>query len=404
MKAKHWQFLIAAVTVLLLVAQGCKSANTASTAPAPTVPVTTVSPANLENDLTLSAEFLPYQEVDVMAKVAGYIKTIRVDIGSQVAQGEVLATLDVPELQDDLSKAKAAVASASANISTELAAVQRMQASENIASLSLQRIRDVAKRDKGLVPQQEIDVAQAHQLEAVAQLASAKSALIVAEQNKAQAQSEYERAQAWLQYATIRAPFEGVITKRYANTGSMIQAGISSQTQAMPVVRLAENRILRLTIPIPVNAVPGIRDGQVVEINIKNTGRTIKGRITRYTNSIQTTTRTMNAEVDVQNTDGSIVPGMYAEVHVHLESHTAPLSVPTDAIEGLGTSVQQVYLVRHGIVHIAAVQIGMQTPSRIEILSGIQPGDQVIVGRHAGIFDGEQVTPKQATYENKIGE
>ncbi|WP_231966734.1 efflux RND transporter periplasmic adaptor subunit [Terriglobus roseus] len=390
---------MAALTTLA-TSQGCKSAP-APTAVTPTVPVAIAAPASLENNLVLSAEFRPFQEVDVMAKIAGYVRAINVDVGSHVAQNAILATLEVPEIQDDVAKAKAGVSAADANIITAQAAVQRAEANSNISTLSFKRISDVAKRDQGLVPRQEIDVAQAKQLEAAAQLASANSSLKAAEQSKAQAQSEYSRAQAMFQYATIRAPFTGVVTKRYANTGSMIQAGISSQTQAMPVVRLAQNNLLRLVLPVPVNAVAEIRNGQTVDVEVTSTGRKLQGKVTRYADSVQTATRTMDTEVDVPNPDDSLVPGMYAEVHLHLANRPAALSVPLDAVDGLGTSVQQAYVVRDGIVHLVTVQVGLQTANRVEILSGLDKGDKVIVGRHTGISDGQRVDAQPAAYETK---
>ncbi|WP_263357281.1 efflux RND transporter periplasmic adaptor subunit [Acidicapsa ligni] len=376
----------------------CRS-TVAPSAAITTVPVATVGTASLENDLVLTAEFRPYQEVDVMAKIAGYVKSIGVDIGDHVKQNAVLATLDVPEIQDDVAKAKAGVAGADANIVTAQAAIQRAQAGADIASLSFKRIQDVATRDKGLVPRQEIDVAQSRQLEAAAQLASATSSLRAAQESKAGAESEYSRAVAMMQYATIRAPFNGVITKRYANTGSMIQAGISSQSQAMPIVKLAQNDLLRLILPVPVSAVSEIRDGQVVDVNIMSLGKTLQGKVTRHADSVQMATRTMDTEVDVPNPGGTLVPGMYAEVHLHLAARPNVLSVPLDAVDGLGTSVQQTYIVRDGVVHLVQVETGLQTPTRVEILSGLQSGDKVIVGRHTGLSDGEKVDAQPAGYE-----
>jgi RND family efflux transporter MFP subunit len=263
----------------------------------------------------------------------------------------------------------------------------------------LKRIQDVAARDQGLVPRQEIDVAQSRSLEAAAQLASAQASLRSAQEAKSGAESEYSRAVAMMQYATIRAPFTGVVTKRYANTGAMIQAGTSSQTQAMPVVSLAQNDTLRLILPVPVSDVAGVRNGQTVDVNVVSLGKTLQGKVTRYADSIQTSTRTMDTEVDVPNADGSLVPGMYAEVHLHLGARPDVLSVPLDAVEGLGTSVQQVYVVRGGVVHLTVVKVGLQTPTRVEILSGLQSGDLVIVGRHTGLSDGEKVDAQQAGYE-----
>ena len=389
--------LVAAAVTSLLTA--CRS-DTEQAAPIPTVPVATAGPASLENDLVLTAEFRPYQEVDVMAKVAGYVKEIGVDIGDHVRRDSILTTLEVPEIQDDVAKAKAGVAAAEANIVTAQAAIERAHAGANIASLSFKRIQDVATRDRGLVPKQEIDVAQSHDLEAAAQLASATSALRAAQETKAEAESEYSRAIAMMQYATIRAPFTGVITKRYANTGSMIQAGIASQTQAMPVVRLAQNDLLRLILPVPVSDVASVRNGQSVEVNVVSIGRTLRETVTRYADSVQMATRTMDTEVDVPNPDGSLVPGMYAEVHLHLAARPNVLSVPIDAVDGLGTSVQQVYVVRDGVVHLRNVKTGLQTSTRVEILDGLENGDKVIVGRHTGLSDGEKVEAVPATYES----
>ncbi len=203
-----------------------------------------------------------------------------------------------------------------------------------------------------------------------------------------------------LQYATIRAPFTGVVTKRYANTGSMIQAGVSSQTQAMPVVRLAQNNLLRLILPVPVSAVADIHDGNTVSVNVTTLNRSFPGKITRFADSLQTSTRTMDTEVDVPNVDGTLVPGMYAEVHLHLATHPNVLSLPVDAVEGLGTTVQHVYVVRDGELHLVQVTTGLQTPSRVEILSGVISGEQVVVGRHTGLSDGEKVVPRLAAYES----
>ena len=390
---------VTAATGASCLTTGCNK-TTVVAAEAPTVPTAVVHPANLANQIVLTAEFTPYQEVDVMAKVAGYVKNIRVDIGDHVREGDLLATLEVPELQEEREKANSGVAAAQANITTARGAVQRAEATANLAHLSFQRIQDVSVKQPGLVPKQEVDVAQAHDLEAAAQLASARSALLSAQQQQLQAESERSRADTMLQYATIRAPFAGVITKRYANTGSMIQASISSQTQAMPVARLAQNSLLRLTLPVPANAVADVHNGDPVTVNVTTLGRTFQGKITRFTDSLQTSTRTMDTEVDVPNSDGSLIPGMYAEVHLSLATHPNVMTVPVDAVDGLGTTVQHVYVVRGDLLHLATVTVGLQTPSQVEILSGLQNGDQVVVGRRTGLSDGEKVTPRPAKYES----
>src|SRR5581483_693441 len=387
--------------VFVLAACHGAAASQTEARPTVTVPVVPVARVDLKNDLVLTAEFTPYQEVDVMAKVAGYIKTIRVDIGDHVREGELLATLEVPEMRDDMAKAAAAVSAAQADVASAREGLNRANASFDIAHLSYTRLAQVSDREPGLVPQQDVDVAHAHNLEAEAQLASARSALAAAEERAKEAVADQQRVQTMSDYTAIRAPFSGVITKRYANTGSMIQAGTASQTQAMPVVRLAQNNLLRLTFPVPVSAVSQVHIGDSLDIEVVTIGRTIRGRITRLTESIQTSTRTMDTEVDVPNPDGGLVPGMYAEAHLRVGSKADALGVPLDAIDGLGTTTPRVYVVgRDHVIRVVPVQTGAQTAAQVEIRSGVQEGDTLVVGRHTGLADGQRVDPRTARYES----
>ena len=121
-----------------------------------------------------------------------------------------------------------------------------------------------------------------------------------------------------IEYTRVTAPFAGVITKRYADTGSMIQAGTASQTQAMPVVRLSENSLLRLILPVPESAVPTVHIGQPVEVRVPTLNRSFPGRVARFTGKISSSTRTMETEVDVPNPNLVLMPGMYAEVDLTL--------------------------------------------------------------------------------------
>jgi RND family efflux transporter MFP subunit len=307
--------------------------------------------------------------------------------------------LDVPEMQDDVAKAKAALAAGDAGVVTAEGAIQRAQAQADIAALSYRRIQDVAAKDKGLVPRQDVDVAQSHQLEATAQLASAQSSLKAAQQTKIEALDELARAQQMFQYSTIRAPFGGVITKRYANTGAMVQAGTASQSQAMPVVTIAQDKVLRLILPVPVSDVGDVRNGEPVNVNVVTLNRKLEGTVTRFADTVAVSTRTMATEVDVPNQDGTLIPGMYAEVRLHLADRKEVLSVPLDAVDGIGTSAPQAWVVHDDVAHLVSVKPGLQSVNRIQILSGISAGDQVVVGRHTGLAEGEKVSPALATYE-----
>ena len=254
-------------------AAGEKAANTPD-AP-PIVSVVKTARADLASDLVLTAEFEPFQQVDVMAKVAGYIRSIKVDIGDRVREGQLLATLEIPEMEDDLTKAAAVIDESNAEITTASDELHRAEEAHDLAHLSYTRIADVLKREPGLVPQQEVDEARSRDLIAEAQVSTAKSTIRTAEQKMRVAQAEQTRFQTLHKYMTISAPFEGVVTKRYANAGSMIQAGTASQTQAMPIVQLSQNNLLRLILPVPESAVSHVHVGETVEVRVSSLGENI---------------------------------------------------------------------------------------------------------------------------------
>jgi RND family efflux transporter MFP subunit len=361
----------------------------------PVVAVARVSRTDLTSHVVLTAEFEPFQEVDVMAKVSGYIRKINVDIGDHVHEGQLLATLEVPEMQDDLNRGQAVIDEASAELATARDELQRAESTRQMTQLSYSRILDVSKREPGLVPQQEVDEANSRDLVAQAQVSSAKSHVIASEQRIRVSESERARVKTLFQYGTISAPFTGVVTKRYANVGSLIQAGTASQTQAMPVVRLSENGLLRLALPVPESDVPLVRLGMQVDVKVSALHRTFPGRVARYADKVDQATRTMKTEVDVPNSTFELVPGMYAEVDLVTETHKSVLSIPVEAIDGSGDATRVFLVSRSGTVKIIPVHTGIETAHRIELRADdLHEGDQVVVGSRAGLKNGNKVEPK----------
>jgi RND family efflux transporter MFP subunit len=343
---------------------------------------------DLSNGVTLTAEFQPFYEVDVMAKEAGYVRHMYVDIGDHVKQGQLLATLDIPELENELTKAKADVETAVAEKAATQGGLQRAEAAGAIAHISYTRILDVSKKEPGLVPQQEVDVAHSRDLEAQAQEAAAQQDVEAASSRYQSATAELAHENSLYAYTKIIAPFTGVVT----SDGSMIQAGISSQTQAMPVVRVSENDVLRLMLPVPEANVGTIHDGQQVTVTVPSLNKTFTGTVTRYADRVQMSTRTMTTEVDVSNPKLELIPGMYAQVQLNLANANNATAVPIEAIDGNGDN-QRLFVVSNGVVHIRPVKTGLQSPQFVQVLSGIQPGDTVILGRHSDYHDGERVQP-----------
>ncbi len=363
---------------------------------ATTVPVVKAARADLSSDLTLTAEFEPFQQVDLMAKVAGYVQSISVDIGDRVHAGQVLALLEIPEMEDDLTRAAAAIDQADAEIVTAKDELQRAEAAHDLAHLSYGRIADVLKREPGLIPRQEVDEAHSRDLIAEAQVSAAKSALRTSEQRVRVARADQGRIQTLHKYMTISAPFEGVVTKRYANAGSMIQAGTASQTQAMPIVQLSQNNLLRLILPVPESAVPRVHVGEALDVRVASLGRSFPGRVARFADKIQPSTRTMDTEVDVPNPSLALIPGMYAEVSLRLDERRGALSVPLEAVDRSGPNPRVFTVAQDGAVHIATVVLGLENDQRAEVKSGLEEGEEVVVGRHAGLKDGQRVQIKSA--------
>jgi RND family efflux transporter MFP subunit len=359
----------------------------------PTVAVARASFHDLSRDTVLTANFEPYQEVDVMSKVAGYVKSIKVDIGDRVRQGQVLATLEIPEMADDLTKAGATVDRNAADVSRARDELRRAESAHDMAHLAYTRLAAVQKSRPGLIAQQEIDDAHSRDLVAEAQVAAAKSALAAAEEQVKVAQADRARVKTLYDYTVVTAPFAGVITKRYADTGSMIQAGTASQTQAKPVVRLSQNTLLRLVLPVPESAVPQVRVGETVEVRVPSLHRSFPGRVARFADKLQLDTRTMPTEVDVPNPQLLLVPGMFAEVDLRLEQRTNALTIPVTAVSR-SERESSVFAVTDSVVGQRPVKTGLETATRVEILSGLKDGDFVIVGNRAELKPGQRVHSK----------
>lgn len=363
----------------------------------PTVATAVATRSDLASKLTLTGEFEPYQEVDVMAKVSGYLREIKVDIGDRVRAGQLLATLESPEMEDDLTRAQASIEEADSGLAAARDELTRSQAAHDIAHLSYNRILDVSKKEPGLVPQQEVDEAHSRDLVSEAQIASAKSKIAMSEQHSRVARAEQSRFKTLQRYTTITAPFDGVVTKRYGNVGALIQAGTSSQTQAMPLVRLSQNNLLRLTLPVPESSVAGIRLGQAVDVRVPSMNRNFSGQVKRFAGKLAMSTRTMDTEVEVPNPNLLLLPGIYAEVDLQMQKHDHALTVPPSAIEGSGTPSPKVYVVgADHAIHIVAVTTALEDSQRVEILTGLRDGDEVVVSRRSGLVEGEQVQAKPA--------
>jgi RND family efflux transporter MFP subunit len=381
---------------------GCRHHDDAKESPQakPLAVVAVAAHSPLQNTLNVAGEFLPMQEVELHAKVAGYIKKINVDIGDKVRTGEVLATLDIPELTAQVEGADAGVRQTQEEITRAKSEIQRAEANSEALHSAAQRLQQASNARPGLIAQQELDDALAKDRAAAAQVDSAKSALSATEQQLGVSRADRQHYSAMADYSRIVAPFNGIVTWRYADTGSLIQAGTSNVGSA-PVVKVAEVDVLRLRLPVPEALASFVKLGDTASIHVQALGETFNGKVTRNTGSLDPATRTMQVEIDVPNREGKLSPGMYAEVSLNVQRSGDALAVPIQAVDQNGSQPFVMLVNDAGTVEKRPVQVGIAGADRVEILSGLKEGDKVIIANLATFQAGEAVAPKLSAMSNE---
>jgi len=393
-RCKPWAaFSLLVISLLLLPSCSKVRAKNKSTA-AVTVGVTKVTRKTLQRDITLSSELVPFQEIDVYAKESGFVKNLYVDYGSRVQAGQLMAVLEIPELEAQLQEDQAAIKNSTDEVSRAEHQLKRYQAQQKVLHLEYTRINSVFESQPGLIAQQEVDDAQGKDLAAASQVDMGESALEAAQSNLLVSKSKLIHDQALFAYARITAPFAGVITQRYANLGTLVQAGTNSSTQAIPIVKLSQDDLYRLVIPVPESSVRYIHIGDPVSVRVSALNRSFPGKVARFSFDVQEGTRTMHTEVDVPNPGRLLMPGMYAETTLTLEARNNVLAVPLEAVsrEGDQTSVDVVGA--DNKVEVRPVTVGLETSTDAEIVSGLTEGESVVASDRSGLKAGEPVSPQ----------
>jgi RND family efflux transporter MFP subunit len=357
-------------------------------------PVVLVTRAPLENVITLTGEFRPFQQVDVHAKVAGYIRHIFVDVGDKVKAGQELAILEVPELNAQVMGAKSDIGRSQDAIRRAQSEIERAESTHTAYHAAYTRLKQASEERPGLVAEQELDDSMAKDKETEAQINSARAALAESQNQLGMAQATLDRLSALQAYSHITAPFAGVVTKRYVDTGALISAGTSSETQSQPVVQLAEWSLFRLEIPVPESAVPMIHLGSIVQVHVLDLNRDFQGRVSRLADALDDETRTMHTEIDVENPQDTLTAGMYAEVKLALQGKKGALTVPIQAVIQEGNQHYVLALDDQNRVQKRNVELGEQTSTTVEIVHGLSEKDRVISAGQSDYAIGEVVTPK----------
>ena len=390
-------FAPGAVLAVCLYTAGCAKheASSVHAANLPRAAVATATIHDLTDTLPTIGEFLPYQEVELHAKIAGYIKTIHVDIGDRVHKGEVLAVLEVPELNAQLQGAGASVLRSEEEISRAKHELARAEADHESLHAAAERLQQAAKARAGLIAEQELDDALAKDRASEAQVQAASSALSSAERGLDVSKASEQQVSAMSDYSRIVAPFDGVVTWRYADTGALVQSG-TSNSNSEPVVKIAQIDMLRLRIPVPEAVAASVKLGDEADVKVQATGEHFRGKVSRMTDAFDRATRAEQVEIDVPNRSYQLSPGMYAEVSLDTRGKQGALTVPIEALRHDGNRASVLLVDSDNRVVDRTVTVGMQTPERVEIVSGLRAGDQVMVGNLNAFQAGDMVVPTKS--------
>ncbi len=390
------RILAAAGALAGIVAISACHSNGAPAATAAAMPAAQVAAAqrgDISHVLTLAGQFQPYQVVDVHPKVSGYMKKINVDIGDIVHQGETIAILEVPELKAQVEQTAFEVKQSLEEITRAQHEIKRAEALNFAQHAEYVRLKQAAATRPGLIAQQELDNAQSQDLSSQAQVDAAKAAMAAAQQHAEAARADNERVQALESYTSVIAPLDGVVIWRYADTGALIQGGTTSNTSDLPIVRISQSALLRLRVPVPEDDVRFIHEGDQVSVRVDAIDRSFTGKVVRFTRDVNFETRTMETEVDVENRNLSIAPGMYANTLLQLEEAKNIVTIPVEALVLRGQQETAYVLDSANRVHIRDVEVGLQGQKLAQIVSGLQPGERVILGGQEKYQEGEEVSP-----------
>ena len=385
------------------------------------VAVTKVIRTNLALELVFDAEFRPFQDIELQSHVAGFVQQMNVDVGDRVKIGQLIAVIEIPEFKEELERAVAVkrradedvhraeeeARRAELDIAKTDAGHKRASAAHAETRTSLDRLETVSRAQPGLVAQQDLDLARAREATAAAQVeearatqasaragvAVAKSAILALEHAALVADADIHRLQARFAFSKIAAPFEGVVTKRYADVGDFVRGGLVPSAPAVPLVRLVTVDKLRLVFPVSSSYVARVKIGQALEFTVPELSLTLSGIVARVAGEVDMATRSMEVQVDVLNPENTLIPGMSATVALTLDRRSQVLTVPIAAVARAGQP--SIFVIApDNTIAVRTVKLGLETAARVEIISGLQEGELVFVGSRTQVKPGQKVEPK----------
>jgi RND family efflux transporter MFP subunit len=352
----------------------------------PVVNVTPVTRSASTDSLVLPGNIQAVTEAPVLARASGYVKKRIADIGDRVTAGQVLAEIEAPELDQQILQAKAAVQQADAAVQQSEASLQQSRSNENLAHVTFDRFNKLA--DKGVISKQDNDTYRLQWAAQQSNVQALEKAVNAAKSNSSALEANVARLTDLLAYLTVRAPFAGVITLRNVDTGVLVTEGSTL------LYRIAQTDRLRTYLNLPQSEAGSVHVGQKATLIVPDlSGRKFTGTVTRTSNSLDPSTRTLLTEVQVENTGALLMPGMYTQVDLAVPRKDPPLVIPGDTLVVRSNGPQVAVVSADGAVHFQLIQLGRDFGDRLEVLSGVHEGDQLVVNPSDTIREGAKVKP-----------
>ena len=365
----------------------------------PSVSVVRPKVGSASNEIVLPGSIQAFIDSPIYARASGYVKEWYTDIGTRVKAGQALAEIDAPELDQQVTQAQGALSQAQAAVEQASANLQQGRANEELARVTAQRWSNLVQ--KGAVSRQENDTYQAQYQAQVANVDALEKAVAASRSNLAVAQANLGRLQDLQAFKIVRAPFDGIITGRNTDYGALINAGNGGPAQEL--FHIAAIKKLRVFVNVPQTYTRSAAPGIPADLTLAEfPGKRFRGQLVRTAEAMDAGTRTLLAEVDLDNPTGELRPGAYAEVHLTLPASAPSVIIPVSAIlfrqEGLRIGV-----VRPGNkAQLMPVVLGKDYGTEVEVVSGITPDDQVIMDPPDSLISGTvvRVVPANASTPN----
>jgi len=387
-----------------------EAANAAAASEKNTLPTVTsarVRKAAADTDVVLPGDLSPLIESSIYARASGYVRKRYVDIGDRVKEGQLMAEIDAPELDQQVAQARAAVSQAQQQLAQARAALVQAESQRDLAKITAERYNNLVA--KGAVARQDADTQQSNYKTSEALVSAQEASVAAAADNVKQAQANLDRVISLQDFKSVKAPYAGIVTARNIDAGALISAtGAGQGTSPMStggaaaangneMFRVAQIGTIRILVSVPQSNAPGIRVGMPAGVTVNEfPGRVFNGKVTRTTNSLDPNSRTLLVEVQVANADGKLLPGMYAEVRFRSHRDTPPMLVPGDALITSNNGAQVAVLENSGNgdtkkVRLQSVTIGRDYGAETEILSGLQGDETVVVNPGDDVREGALV-------------